>query len=88
MEALLRIAGIAAGIALLLWLPLNFFVGFLLFSELKAEERRPGYWAFPIFIKREQLAPHGVKLLTLYRFLVFGFLSIWLAGMIWGILFQ
>ncbi|MET4684801.1 hypothetical protein [Brevundimonas faecalis] len=77
-----------AGVALLLWLPLTFFVGLLLFSELKAEERRAWYWAFPIFIKRDQLAPHGVKLLSLYRFLVFGFLVIWSVGMIWGLVSQ
>lgn len=88
METLLRISGALAGIALLLWLPLTFFVGCLLFSELKPESRKGRYWAFPIFIRRAQLAPYGVKLLSFYRFLVFGFLAFWLAGMVWGLLSQ
>ena len=88
MDALLRIAGILAGIALLLWLPLTFFVGCLLFSELKPEARKARYWAFPVLISRAQLAPHGVKLLGFYRFLVFGFLAFWLVGMGWGLFFQ
>lgn len=88
MEYLLRIAGILAGIALLLWLPLTVFVGFLLFSELKPEARKSLRWVFPIFIRREQLAPYGVKLLSFYRFLVFGYLALWSAGMVWGLFFQ
>jgi hypothetical protein len=78
METLLRISGALAGIALLLWLPLTFFVGCLLFSELKPESRKGRYWAFPIFIRRAQLAPYGVKLLSFYRFpriWIFSFLA-------------
>lgn len=87
MEDILRIAGILAGIAFILWLPLTFFVGFLLLTELKPESRKARYWAFPIFIRREQLEPYGVKLLRFYRFQVFGFLALWSAGMVWGLFF-
>ncbi len=88
MEAFQRIAGTFAGVALLLWVPLTFFVGMLLFSELKPEARKPRYWAFPFLIRREQLAPHGLLLLPFYRLLFWGWLAMCLTGMMWGLFFQ
>lgn len=67
--------GTIGAVAAIAWLPLTFFVGLLLVTELRPTATsavRFKAWAMPLLIRQEDLTSVGVKLLTAYRLLWVG----------------